>query len=166
VSAAVEWKLKLLKESNMAFRRWLFVVLGVISAPYLLNASSVRLINNSPYDLRSVIRGADGSYLGEVVVQSQKETVWTDTYGNYGTYGGANSSANQSSRSKTPYTVLWYCMDGADYAVCDTVSTGAVVTAQGCMGARMCKPKKKENYPSQPQGQYLYEEPTTPPLDQ
>lgn len=150
----------------MSFSRWVIVAVSMIFSPFLLFGGTVRLINNSPYDLRSVIRGADGSYLGEVIVKAQKETVWTDTYGNYGMYGGSDARANQNYRSKTPYTVLWYCMDGADYAVCDTVSTGAVVTAQGCMGARMCKPKKKERYPPQPEGHYLYEEPTTPPLNQ
>lgn len=150
----------------MKFSRFMFFVLTLIFSPYLLSAGTVRLINNSPYDLRVVIRGADGSFLGEVVVKAQKETVWTDTYGNYGSYGGADASVNQNYRSRTPYTTLWYCMDGNDYAICDTVSTGAVVTAQGCLGTRMCKPTKKEKYPPEPQGQYLYEEPKHPPLNQ
>jgi hypothetical protein len=137
-----------------------------------LQAGTVRLINNSPYDLRAVIRGSGGAFLGEIVVRSQKESNWTDTYGQYGLWGGANGSINDNYRSQTPYTVLWYCLDGTDYAVCDTVSTGAVVMAQGCAGARMCKPQKQEKYPREPEGQYLYQEPnlkqnpTTPPLNQ
>lgn len=150
----------------MFFRKSAWMALSFLLLPCLIYSGTVRLINNSPYDLRAVIRGGDGSFLGEVVVKSQKETVWTDTYGQYGTYGGASASQNESYRSKTPYTVLWYCLDGADYAVCDTVSTGAVVTAQGCMGARMCKPNKREVYPQQPEGHYLYKDPTTPPLTQ
>ncbi len=148
------------------FQRGIFFVILGILIPCFIQAGTVRLINNSPYDLRAVIRGSDGSYLGEVVVRAQNETVWTDTYGQYGFYGGANPNVNQNYRSKTPYTVLWYCLDGADYALCDTVSTGAVVTAQGCLGARMCKPQKKEKYPREPEGHYLYENPnleqTTP----
>jgi len=159
-ATATKWVLK------MKLNRWILLVLGLLFAPYLLFAGSVRLVNNSPYDLRSVIRGADGTYLGEVVVKSQKESSWTDTYGNYGTYGGANAGVNQNYRSRTPYTVLWYCLDGGDYAVCDTVATGAVVTSQGCMGSRMCKPNKKEKYPAEPEGNYLHEEPLTPPLSQ
>jgi hypothetical protein len=148
------------------------IFLIIFSFPFFLCAGTVRMINNSPYDLRAVVRGSDGSYLGEVVVRSQKESVWTDTYGQYGLYGGADANANQNYASKTPYTVLWYCMDGYDYAVCDTVSTGAVVTAQGCAGARQCKPQKQDVYPREPEGQYLYREPpktqtpTTPPLTQ
>lgn len=131
------------------------------------HANSVRLLNNSPYDLRAVIRGSDGSFLGEIVVKAQKESNWTDTYGQYGMSGGANPRANQDNRSKTPYTVLWYCLDGGDYAVCDTVSTGAFVTAQSCSGTRMCKAQKREQYPyrsqdnyypQQPQGNYLHPE--------
>lgn len=134
--------------------------------PCLLFAGSIRLVNNSPYDLRAVIRGADNSFLGEVIVKSQRESDWTDTYGNYGTYGGANARENQSSRSRTPYTVLWYCLEGGDYGVCDTVATGAMVTSSSCIGARMCKPVKKEKYPPQPEGNYLEEDQTTPPLPQ
>lgn len=135
--------------------------------PCLAYASSVRMINNSPYTLRAVVRGGDGSFLSEVVIQSQKETVWTDSYGQYGLNGGANASVNSNYRSKTPYTVLWYCLSGSSYAVCDTVSTGAVVTAQSCSGPRMCQPERKEAVPpNQPEGNYLYEPPTSPPLDQ
>jgi hypothetical protein len=157
---------KSLRGKNMFCRKIVFVVLGLIFFPYFLHANSVRLINNSPYDLRAAIRGGDGSFLGEVVVKAQKETVWTDTYGQYGMYGGANPSMNEDYRSKTPYTVLWYCLDGADYGICDTVSTGAVVTAQGCAGARMCKPDQREVYPRDSEGQYLYKKPRSPPLTQ
>jgi hypothetical protein len=151
---------------NMAFRRWVFLMLFLIVSPYFIHAGTVRLVNNSPYDLRAVIRGSDGSFLGELVVKSQKETDWTDTYGQYGTYGGANASMNSDYESKTPYTVLWYCLDGSDYAVCDTVSTGALVMAQSCAGARMCKPNRREVYPQESEGNYLYKNPKTPPLNQ
>ena len=145
--------------------RFIWGVLGLIVFPFLLQAGTVRLINNSPYDLRAVVRGSDGTYLGELVVKAQKETVWTDSYGQYGMYGGANPHVNQSYRSQTPYTVLWYCLDGGSYGVCDTVSTGAVVMAQGCLGSRMCKPRKQEQYGPNPEGNYLYTEPN-PPLTQ
>src|SRR5689334_2500431 len=119
----------------------------ILLFPFFLSAGSVRLINNSPYELRAVIRGSDGSYLSEMVIRSQKETVWTDTYGQFGNNGGANESVNQNYRSQTPYTVLWYCLAGDVYGVNDTVSTGAVVMAQGAIGNRMCSPQKKEKFP-------------------
>ncbi len=145
----------------------LFSYITLFALPCFLTAGTVRLINNSPYELRAVIRGSDGSYLSEMVVRSQKETVWTDTYGQFGMNGGANESINQNYRSQTPYTVLWYCMAGESYAVCDTVATGAVVMSQGCMGNRMCKPQKQEKDPThQPEGNYLYIPPKSPPLTQ
>jgi hypothetical protein len=148
------------------FRRFVFLMLSLIFSICLIQAGTVRLVNNSPYDLRAVIRGSDGSFLGELVVKSQDENDWTDNYGQFGLYGGANPSMNENYQSKTPYTVLWYCLDGADYAVCDTVSTGAVVMAQSCAGARMCKPNRREAYPQEPEGNYLYKKPKTPPLNQ
>jgi len=148
-------------------RVWIFVILALVFCPYLLFGGTVRMINNAPYDLRAVIRGSDGSYLGEVIVKSQRETVWTDAYSQFGMYGGANATQNQYSRSQTPYTVLWYCLDGGDYAVCDNVATGGLVMSQGCAGARMCKPKNKDVYPPiQPEGQYLHKDPNPPPLNQ
>jgi hypothetical protein len=165
--AAAKWILNLQERSMSCGKKWVYVFLGILFCPYLLFAGTVRLINNAPYDLRGVIRGSDGSYLGEVIVKSQRETVWTDAYSQFGMYGGSNASQNQSSRSQTPYTVLWYCLDGGSYAVCDTVSTGAVVTSQGCAGARMCKPQNKTPYPpAQPEGQYLHKDPNAPPLNQ
>lgn len=141
------------------------IVILCLLFPIFLSAGTVRLVNNSPYDLRAVVRGSDGSYLAELVVKAQKETVWTDTYGQFGLYGGSNAAINQNVRSKTPYTVLWYCLDGGDYAVCDTVSTGALVMAQGCQGNRICQARKTERYPKEPEGHYLYQEPP-PPLTQ
>lgn len=142
------------------------VLASLFFFPLLLNAGTVRLNNNSPFDLRAVIRGSDGSYLAEVVVKAQKGTVWTDSFGQYGMTGGANADVNRDYRSKTPYTVLWYCLDGGAYGVCDTVSTGAVVTAAGCTGSRTCKPQKQELYPREPEGNYLYNPKLAPPLTQ
>ncbi len=112
--------------------------------PFFLHAGSVRLINNSPYDLRAVIRGNNGTILAELIVKSQKESDWADSYGQYGLYGGANANVNQAYRSITPYQVAWYCTSGEPFGVCDTVSTGAVVMSQGCMGNRQCKPSSSQ----------------------
>jgi hypothetical protein len=129
-----------------------------------LHAGSVRLFNNSTFDLRAVIRGSDGSYLGEVVIRAQNTANWTDSYSYAGGYQGPNAQVESGYRSKTPYVVIWYCMDGKDYAVCDTVSTGAVVMALGCPGARTCKPppKKSGAYPTVPGGQYLHPQEAPP----
>lgn len=122
-----------------------------------LFAGSVRLINDSPYKLRAVIRGNDGTFLGEMLLNPEHASTWNDSNGQLGYFGKGNVYQEQSTRSQTPYTVLWYCIDGADYSLCDMVSTGATVTAQSCAGARQCKPAKKQPgaFPNQPQGDFL-----------
>ena len=75
----------------------LFMIMGT-----MLHAGSVRLINNSAYDLRAVIRGSDGSYLGEVVVSAQNSIGWQDSYGSVGQSRGPNAQMESGYRSKTP----------------------------------------------------------------
>lgn len=116
-----------------------------------VSAGAVRLSNDSPYKLRAVIRAADGTYLGEVIVVSQKSMQWNDYWGGIGYY----------SNSQTPYTVVWYCVDGGDFSVCNNVNSGATVTAYSCDGARQCKPQQKKQNPDQygtPQEEYLPEQ--------
>lgn len=124
-------------------------------------ATSLKLKNDSPYTLRAVIRGSDNSYMGELVLNSQHAMTWTDVYGYSANYQqGSNAGLNNGTKSKTPYTVIWYCLDGGDYSLCSNVATGSFVTAQACDGKRSCQ-AKKEVYPSQPQGNYL--QPLPPP---
>ncbi len=108
-----------------------------------VEAGSVKLVNNSAYKLRAVIRSGDGSYLGEVLVNPQQTMAWSD-------YTGAVAYPNQS---QTPYTVVWFCNDdeGTPFAICTDVGTGFTVVARSCDGTRACKPKKEQTYPP-PQG--------------
>jgi hypothetical protein len=126
-----------------------------------VQAGSVRLINDSPYKLRAVVRGADGTPLGEMIVASGNNGTWNDSFSHLGQFGKGNLADEQVTRSQTPYDVLWYCVDGSDYSFCYQVATGATVNAQGCSGTRMCKPQKKESgpFPNQPEGQSLYQPP-------
>jgi len=101
-------------------------------------AGSVRLSNDSAHKLRAIVRAADGSYLGELVVMPQKTMQWTDYWGGIGGY---------YQNSQTPYTVIWYCVDGGDFSVCTNVSSGSTVTAFSCDGIRQCKPQQKQPNP-------------------
>jgi hypothetical protein len=112
----------------------LCLVFGWLS---FIDAGTVRLINDSPYRLRAVVRAADGTMLGEMVINSRQASVWSDQYSSPG-------EISQPEYSQTPYTVLWYCMNGDDYSFCGNVGTGAMVTAQTCDGARLCKPTKRD----------------------
>jgi len=112
-------------------------------------AGAVRLVNDSAYKLRAVIRAADGTYLGEALVMPQKTTQWNDYWGGIGYYN----------QSQTPYTVVWFCLDGGGFSVCNNVPSGATVTAHSCDGTRACRPQKKKKGPpssqSSPTEEYL-----------
>jgi hypothetical protein len=111
------------------------VFVGSLITTHPVDAGSVRLINDSSYVLRAVIRARDNSYLGEVVINPQGENIWDDGF------QGLPGSL-ESVRSQTPYRVLWYCLDGNSFSTCPSVSTGSVVTATYCDGARECRGKK------------------------
>lgn len=100
-----------------------------------------------------------------MIVKAQSTVTWTDSYSYAGGYRGPNAQVESGYRSKTPYVVLWYCMDGGDYGVCNTVSTGAVVMALGCPGPNLCHPprKKQQVYPTVPREQHLQPEVSQPP---
>lgn len=100
-----------------------------LCAPIL--GSSVRLYNDSPYPLRAVVQGSDGTALGEVLVQPNNLMVWSDA--------GSQMGYHEPTRSETPFTVLWYCEEGAPYSVCSQVPNASMVTAQTCLGNRQCK---------------------------
>lgn len=115
--------------------------LGIfLSICFAVQAGSIRLFNDSPYKLRAVVRGADGSQLGELLINPDQSSTWTDSYGQFGPNGYVEDTPN---KSQTPYAVIWYCLDGNSYSICNIVSTGATVTAQTCDGDRICKPQKK-----------------------
>jgi len=136
----------------------MFAVSVFVCLTLFLEAGSIRLTNDSPYPLRAVIRGADGTQLAEMIINPAHSSQWNDSNNHTGYFGQGNLYSERATKSQTPYTVLWYCMEGADYSFSRNVATGATVTAQGGEGTRICKPTKKETgpYPNQPQGQGLY----------
>ena len=119
---------------------FLFLLCGVTT----LFGASVRLINDSPYVLRAVVRGSDGALLGEMVVNAQHVQTWSGTNAQRGYYGKGNVYQEQPNRAQTPFAVSWYCMDGSDFSVCSGLSTGSTATALSCLGTRQCKPTKKK----------------------
>jgi len=128
---------------------------GALFLAAYAEAGSVRLANNSSFKLRAEVRANDGTYLGEVIVNPQQTMQWTDYWGGVGTYN----------QSRTPYTIVWFCADGGDFAVCQDVATGATVVAMNCDGLRQCKPRKEEERPplkGQPRQEFLPDQ-TEPP---
>lgn len=105
-----------------------------------MQAESIRLFNNSVYDLRAVVRGSNGSFLGEMLIRAQNSATWYNTYGPY-----QSRVPIQQNRSQTPYVVVWYCLNGEQFSGCDTVATGAIVEALSCLGPRTCRNRKKDH---------------------
>ena len=101
-----------------------------------LQAGTVNLVNNSPYKLRAVIRGNDGSFLGEMVINPQDTNQWTDGFA--GLPGGFQDSITQ-----TPYAVLWYCLEGDPFATNYYVPSGGSAEAMLGDGAKECRPQRQ-----------------------
>lgn len=132
----------------MIFRRFFCLSFLFIASAF---SGSVTLANDTAFKLRAVVRAADGTYLGEVVVNPQATMQWTDYWGGVGTVN----------KSQTPYIVTWYCMDGGNFSVCGNVPTGATVSASWCDGPKYCKPPKKWSQPppnGPPTEEYLQEQ--------
>lgn len=123
-----------------------------------LLATSVRLYNDSPYKLRAIVRGADGSYLGEMILLPQTTNIWNDTYSQFGPSGEKVMGPNVS---QTPYFIQWYCLNGEVYSVCTNIATGALVTASRCEGDHLCKPAPPIN-PNTGVGEELQEQNAVP----
>lgn len=123
-------------------------------------ASSVRIYNDSNYPLRGVIHAADGSKLGEVLVNPSQLMIWSDDNGLLGYH--------EPGKAETPFTVMWYCIDGTPYSVSPQVANAGMVTAQTSQGNRQCKtppppPPGSPNAPpppTGPPGTQFYEQPT------
>lgn len=127
------------------FKAFLFILVCIF---FQLQAGTVRIFNDSPYKLRAVVRGADGSYLGELVMLPQHYAQWTDNATQFGVFGPGNPYSQGPPMPQNPYTVMFYCMDGSDFSVCTNVNTGATITALTCDGTRICKPAPKKKNPN------------------
>lgn len=130
----------------------IYVLLALVCSQ--VEAGTVRLFNDSSYKLRAVIRGADGSYLGEVVITPQSSNTWTDSVQHYG-QEEANSYQRNVTRSQTPYTIIWYCMDGSDFSFSDNIGTGAFTQAQQGTGKKSCGGNKAPEIFKDSQGENI-----------
>ncbi len=101
-------------------------------------AGTVRLVNDTAYPLRAVIRAADGTELGKLDVPAQQTMSWNSYWGGVG-------NIQYNDVSQTPYTVLWFCPEGDPFSACTGVSTGSTVTASSCDGTKSCKERQKKS---------------------
>jgi|SRR5579885_1328490 len=117
-------------------KKFVFVLLGFVAAFGMLEAGTVRLVNDSPYKLRAVVRANDGTFLGEIVINPQDSTTWTDNFA--GLPGGF-----QQAISQTPYTVLWYCLTGEAFSTVYPVGPGGTAMSMLGDGAKQCRSQQQ-----------------------
>ena len=102
-----------------------------------LQATSLRLQNETHHSLQATVRGADGSILGEVMVEPQETVVWSDE--------ATARSFRPPSKSMSPFSVYWSCADGETYCISDHATAGALIKTSQCVGKKACNPPKKES---------------------
>jgi hypothetical protein len=107
-------------------------------------SASIRLMNDSSFKLRAVVRSADGTLLGEMMINAGQSMNWNEPLGTKG-YG-----MDKATKSQTPYSVAWYCLDGGDFAFCLNAPSGGTVAVNSCDGLRTCKAAKPNQNQQQP----------------
>lgn len=100
--------------------------------------ASLFLINDSVWQLTSLIEAADGTNLDQVTLEPGEQFRWsTELY---------NSKAKENQVavfSLTPFTVTWLCPQKGTYSVCSNVGSGATVSAQSGVGTYRCTTEKE-----------------------
>ena len=114
-----------------------FAVLAFVFSSVLLFGGSVRIYNDSPYQLSAKILAADGSHQGSLSLAPQQQTLWQD------------SSGGNSTWSLTPYTVILTCNNGKSFGTITGVSQGATVSTSTAQGPRFCEKNKDEDQQGQ-----------------
>jgi hypothetical protein len=102
-------------------------------------ADSVKLYNDSAFELIAIIKSAQGQIIGQQTFAPGEQATW-DT-NQITTQLNVNYNA---SGSYTPFIVIWQCSNGGLYSSCASVSPGAIITANICSGPKYCKEKEKE----------------------
>ena len=114
---------------------------------------SVFLHNNAGFRLKAVVIGANGVKMGEKVLEAEQTGYVEDYLGQSDPTGQQQTPEGNSSISVTPYTVFWYCDQGALYSTCVQVGAGALAAPNQGQGPMYCpSPKQEENKSSDAYG--------------
>ena len=116
--------------------RWVFLFL--VSALFATEGT-LFLLNDSPFTLTAIVQAADGTMLGQEVLQpgEQKNMVTKLNPANL-------NLPNNYNVAITPYVVIWKCPNGGYYSVCSQVSPGSFIRSSICQGSYYCQPKEKQ----------------------
>lgn len=104
---------------------------------FSLFSDSLMLLNDSPFDLDVVVVDALGKVRGQLSLKPRDQLSWQVPPDYY----------NRNMSPPNPYSVFWYCKDGADFGAWTNAPSGSMVSAQNCNGPKICKikrPKKGE----------------------
>jgi hypothetical protein len=92
-------------------------------------SDSVILVNDSPFQLTAMVIDAQGNIRGQTVLKPTQQLSFVIPM----------PSFQQPQVPMIPYTILWYCQDQTEYGIWTSVNSGALVTAQGSVGQKVCK---------------------------
>ena len=129
-----------MKKSFLSFFVFLLSVQGF---------SSVYLYNDTPFVLTAKVIAANGVNVGEKALQPQQLSYLEDQLGSSDPVNTQQQHFQNYKDSLTPYTVFWYCKEGALYSTCEDQASGATVMASVCSGSKYCKPPKPESQESE-----------------
>lgn len=106
-------------------------LLGFWALATTISAASLAVLNDGPFPLHVQVLAADGRLLGSITIEPEQQKSWNDpnlTMGNTPT---------------TPYTVIFYCLEGDEYGITNNVAGGSTISSSTAEGRRVCKPQTK-----------------------
>lgn len=96
-------------------------------------SGAVSIFNDSPFPLHAQVLAADGRLLGAITIDPQTQKSWNDP------------NLVENNTPTTPYTVIFYCLEGDEYGIVTDVAEAATVTASSTQGKKICKPQSRKD---------------------
>jgi hypothetical protein len=110
-------------------KRWM--ICGSMLCMVAAWANTIDLLNDSSTLLKVDIYDVDGHVVSEMVMHPDDTAQWSDNVEDFDT------EANLV-KPQAPYQVVWSCMDGSVYGICNDVSPNDMINAQSCGGDQAC----------------------------
>jgi hypothetical protein len=124
--------------------KMLFLSLVSLGLGSALDAS-VFLHNDSGFRLKAVVIAANGTIMGEKMLDPEQSGYVEDFIGQSDPVGQQQTPEGNSNISVTPYTVFWYCEKGELYSTCVQIGTGALAAPNMGQGPMTCPPPSTQD---------------------
>lgn len=95
-------------------------------------ADSFILINDSPFPLDAEVLTNDGRFVSKIFVPRGRATEFRYNPGDRRFEGLYENYPEEPMTAIIPFTVIWYCESGEQYAICRNVYPGEEINAQAC----------------------------------